>query len=231
MQEILTDPGTGYWDRTWGRMLKHQAMIAPSGKLMQLMLPFLPRGAQVLDLGCGEGRNTLYLARIGYQAIGLDISRKGVTALANNLFEEDVQAGVLVGDAGSIPLRDGSLHGILAHNLFDHVGRDLFHTALASCWRVLVPGGILLMTLDAAAAIEHDPPTHYVGRDDHAVIFVKGPKRGLLFRPYRDEELRELPALGWEIRRQEMSPRRAVILLLQKPNPTAAPPREQLQSR
>ena len=38
----------------------------------------LPRGAKVLDLGCGEGRNALYFARQGFETWGVDISAAGI---------------------------------------------------------------------------------------------------------------------------------------------------------
>ena len=33
----------------------------------------LPENAQILDVACGTGRNLLYLAQSGYEAVGLDI--------------------------------------------------------------------------------------------------------------------------------------------------------------
>ncbi len=36
---------------------------------------------KVLDLGCGQGRNAIALARLGYSVLGLDISRVGIEQL------------------------------------------------------------------------------------------------------------------------------------------------------
>jgi len=203
-----------YWDKLWGRFLRHQGMIAPSGKLVQLLLPVVPRGRLVLDLGCGEGRNTLYLGRIGYRAIGLDLSAKAIRLLKNNLFEEEVKGWGLIGDARQIPFPDGSFDGILAHNLFDHLDQAGFGTALAESLRILKPEGHLLMTLDP-------PPEGLssrvaVTRDDGTIVFVSGPRKGMIFRSWSEAELQPCLERGWQKVKDELTPRKGRILLLKK---------------
>jgi tellurite methyltransferase len=41
----------------------------------------LPKGAKVLDLGCGEGRNALFLAECGLDVTAVDISEAGIGKL------------------------------------------------------------------------------------------------------------------------------------------------------
>ncbi len=41
----------------------------------------LPIGAKVLDLGCGEGRNALFLAECGFDVTAVDISETGIRKL------------------------------------------------------------------------------------------------------------------------------------------------------
>jgi tellurite methyltransferase len=41
----------------------------------------LPSGTKALDLGCGEGRNALYLAGLGFQVSAFDISESGIEKL------------------------------------------------------------------------------------------------------------------------------------------------------
>ena len=38
----------------------------------------LPKGATVLDLGCGTGFDTWLMDRLGYRALGVDVSRVGI---------------------------------------------------------------------------------------------------------------------------------------------------------
>ena len=49
-------------------------------EILRLMPPDRP--VRVLDIGCGEGRNALFLGRKGYHVDAFDISRKGVDKAA-----------------------------------------------------------------------------------------------------------------------------------------------------
>ncbi len=208
-----------YWDRTWSRFLRHQGMIAPSSKLVQQMIPHLRRNARVLDLGCGEGRNTIYLSRIGFQGVGLDLSRKAVKVLNNNLFEEEVRGQGMVGDARRLPLRTASFDGVLAHHLLDHLDGQGFAAAVAEVGRVLKPGGVLLLTMGNFAHLRGG--REVTCRDDGSIVFTSGPNKGMLVRPFQDAALSELGRQGWQILKDELTPRGSKIMLLRRLEPAA----------
>ncbi|MGB0452387.1 MAG: class I SAM-dependent methyltransferase, partial [Bacteriovoracaceae bacterium] len=48
---------------------------------------YIPKGGKVLDVGMGEGRNAVYLARKGYKVTGVDISSVAIRK-ANTLANE-----------------------------------------------------------------------------------------------------------------------------------------------
>ena len=37
-----------------------------------------PKGAKVLDVGCGEGRNSIFMAKIGHEVDAFDVSENAV---------------------------------------------------------------------------------------------------------------------------------------------------------
>lgn len=61
------------WDR---RYEEHGWSVVPDENLVELVAP-LPAG-RALDLGCGTGRNALWLARTGWSVTGVDASRVGL---------------------------------------------------------------------------------------------------------------------------------------------------------
>lgn len=203
-----------FWDKAWSRFLKHQGIIAPSAKLIQHMVQFVPRNGIVLDLGCGEGRNTIYLARIGFRGIGLDLSKKAVQVVGNNIFEEEVKASCLIGDARTLPFRNSSLDGIISHHLFDHLDRNGLYAAFSECFRALKPQAPLLMTYDTFDTLRSS--SHVVRRDDGSMAYVDGPQKGLLMRPLTEEDLAYLTGHGWEQLKNEKTPGGSRIVMFRK---------------
>ncbi len=203
-----------YWEKTWNRFLKYHGMIAPSAKLIQHLFNHVPRNGTILDLGCGEGRNSLYLSQVGYNIVGIDLSFKAARVMKNNFFEEELKGLVIAGDARLMPFKNESVDAILAHHLFDHLDAEGFAVALAEAFRVLKTDGVMLMTVDSFGEFTGDSNT--VLRDDGSIVFVKGGYKGMLLRPYREDELAMLSENGWSILKDEMTPRNCKILLLQK---------------
>ena len=199
-----------YWNKTWNKFLKFQGMIAPSSKLVQHLCNVVPRNGIILDLGCGEGRNSLYLQQVGYKTIGVDLSEKAIRVMKNNFFEEDLRGLPIICDARKLALASDSVDGILAHHLFDHLDFIGFRLSLQEAWRVLKTGGALLMTLDSFSSSSSEKGA--VAKDDGSIVFTEGIRKGMLVRPFKDEELSSLENDGWKILKNELTPKKSKIL-------------------
>lgn len=69
----------------------------------------LPPG-RALDLGCGAGRNTLYLARHGWDATGIDMLSRAIETARSKAVGDAAEARFLQGDVtklGDLDLGDG----------------------------------------------------------------------------------------------------------------------------
>lgn len=203
-----------YWERVWNKFSKLNALIAPSSKLIQHLVSNIHRNGVVLDLGCGEGRNSIYLSRIGFNVVAIDSSFEASKTTSSNFFEEELRGKALSGDARYLPFHNDSFDGILAHHILDHLTKVGFEHAVSELLRVLKPGGLLLMTMDAFVTSRSDKDT--IVKDDGTVAYFRGPNKGKMVRPYVEEEIASLADKGWEIQKSELTPRRNKMLMLKK---------------
>jgi SAM-dependent methyltransferase len=98
-------------------------------------------GRRVVDLGCGDGINTIILASLGAQVLSVDVSKDslrltGQRAAANKV---DSLVTLLHSDAMAIPIEASTADAILCTGLLHQV--DPVKTA-RQIRRVLMPGGI-----------------------------------------------------------------------------------------
>ena len=69
-----------FWENNYSQLNAASAFGEAAEELVQLA-SLLPAGASVLDLGCGEGRNALYLAGRGFRVTAIDVSVSGIEKL------------------------------------------------------------------------------------------------------------------------------------------------------
>lgn len=100
----------------------------------------LPAGP-VLDLGCGPGHWTAWVAARKREVVGLDPA-PGMLARARR---DRPGLGLVLGGAEQLPLRDGCLAGVLAWYSLIHLHPDRIGIALHEIARVLRPGGGALL--------------------------------------------------------------------------------------
>lgn len=75
------------------------AADVPDRRLVELIEGADPiQPGRALDLGCGGGRNTLYLARHGWDVIGIDISRPGIAKARSRAVGDAASARFIEGD-------------------------------------------------------------------------------------------------------------------------------------
>jgi len=113
------------------------------------------RDLTVLDVGCGTGGTTAFLAA-GRRAVGCDASPDALLwARRRDL------AGLVRGDAGALPFATASFDAALALDVLEHHDDD--RAVAAEAWRVLRPGGLLLATVPAFRALwgPHDVLSHH----------------------------------------------------------------------
>jgi SAM-dependent methyltransferase len=124
----------------------------------QLLRGRLKPGMRVVDAGCGEGRNLIYLLRSGYEVFGVDADDQAIESvrmLAASLAPRLPGANFRVEAVEHMSFPDGFADAVLSSAVL-HFARDdrQFEAMVGDMWRVLKPAGLLFCRLASAIGME-----------------------------------------------------------------------------
>ncbi|NJN40931.1 MAG: methyltransferase domain-containing protein [Flammeovirgaceae bacterium] len=95
----------------------------PYPELIDFFKHYEPKG-KLVDLGCGQGRNSISLARLGYKITGIDNSKVGIDQLYTTSKKEGLYVTGLVGDIYSFDsYQDFDI--VLLDSMFHFEKRDI----------------------------------------------------------------------------------------------------------
>lgn len=123
---------------------------------------------EVLDIACGEGRNAIWLARRGWQAVGVDFSAEAVRRARRLAQEAGVAARVrfVVGDVVADPLPTGPFDAVVVSYL--QLPAPQRRATLRKAAARLSPAGTLLVVAHDAANLTDG----IGGPQDPSVLFT-----------------------------------------------------------
>ncbi|MGI6380480.1 MAG: class I SAM-dependent methyltransferase [Anaerolineae bacterium] len=148
MRNPFTDPTIAETYESWYTTSLGQA-VAQAEKAALLGLAELRSGETALDVGCGTGHFTQMLAEAGAQAAGCDASEAMLHQAARTRQELRWQ----LADARELPYADATWDLVLSVTMLEFVEEPA--RALDEMWRVLAPGGRLVV-----AVLQVDTPWH-----------------------------------------------------------------------
>ncbi len=77
---------------------QRHALGKPTKAFVEFFDQYQKQTADVLDLGCGQGRDALFIARHGHHVVGVDISQTGISQLLEDARSEDLNIEGVVAD-------------------------------------------------------------------------------------------------------------------------------------
>ena len=86
------------WAREYARTPQVYIWGTAPSAFARKVSALLPRGARVLELGCGEGRDCVFLASRGFDVTGIEISAAGLRKAARLARERGVEVRWVHGD-------------------------------------------------------------------------------------------------------------------------------------
>jgi tellurite methyltransferase len=121
------------------------ALGAPSPAFVKFFQEYKGPALRVLDIGCGQGRDALFIARLGHTVVGVDMASAGIAQLNAAAKAEGLP---IIGEVANIITYepDGQFDILLIdrtlHMLLDS---DERHACFATLLNHLSPGGTLLL--------------------------------------------------------------------------------------
>jgi len=144
-----------------GRMLNRY----PSEVVVSFIMRAFPTlearvGKRVLDLGCGAGNNVRFLARDGFDVLGIDGSQTAIETARQRLEADGLKAELMVMDFTALDLPDATFDCVIDRGSVTCNRRAEIETVLDTVRSVLKPGGLFFSQMYSArtAGLEYGRP-------------------------------------------------------------------------
>lgn len=117
---------------------------ADLGKHLSVFLKLVPNAApNVLDAGCGTGRDLRAMTSVGLQAYGLDLSQQMLELARAGA----PRAELVRGDLRHLPFGDETFGGVWSIASVVHLAPADLRGAVAEFARIVVPNGVVFMSV------------------------------------------------------------------------------------
>lgn len=114
----------------------------PSTTLVSLALKSFKKGGKVLDLGCGCGKHTKFLAENGFEVYATDYSNAGLKAAKEFLEENKLKAEFKEAFIDDIPYEDGFFDAVVCYGVLNYNELEVIEKTAYEIHRVLAGGGV-----------------------------------------------------------------------------------------
>lgn len=106
------------------------------------------KAEKILDLGCGSGRNALFLAKNGFKVWGIDNAQEGLNTLKNSAQKSGANIELTCADIyKKLPYKDNSFDAVISLQVLQHNKRSQIQNTINELQRVLKPNGFLFITV------------------------------------------------------------------------------------
>jgi SAM-dependent methyltransferase len=127
----------------WSEM----SYVRSTQEQVNFVIKHVERTGSVLDLGCGNGRHAVPLAKAGYEVVGLDISVRQLQKAQNKAAEAKIDLNIVRADMRQLPFHTGAFSLVASLDTsFGYFSNeaDALQTLLEAT-RVLSQQGLLIL--------------------------------------------------------------------------------------
>jgi len=143
---------------------------------------------RILDLGCGSGKHSVQLAKLGFMAIGADVSLSGLS-LAREWAQQELAtlplANVVFREP--LPFATSTFDGLLSTQVIHHARLNEVRLAIREIHRLLRPGALAFISV---AGSWHEPGP-FVEVEPSTFVAQTGSEAGLPHHIFSEADLQD----------------------------------------
>ena len=184
-------PESPWWDSFYADRAKPCPFFvdAPDESLFEWVNGGLIRPGRALDLGCGHGRNAVFLARAGFDVEGVDFSQTAIDWAGERVKEAGVDVTLTCRSVFELDIRPGTCDLVYDSGCFHHMAPDQREPYVQLVANALKPGGWFGLT-----CFRPEGGSGYTDED----VYERGSLGGGL--GYTEQRLREIWSQGLQVR-------------------------------
>lgn len=132
-----------YWDEALKRYAAKSWVDKPTIFAEQIT-SYFPKRGKLLELAAGQGQDSRYFARLGYQVTATDLVDTGLNEASQKAKKENLKIDFQVVDlAGPLPFPDAAFDIVYSHLGLHYLNKADTEKMFQEIHRVLKPGGVL----------------------------------------------------------------------------------------
>ena len=168
------------WDSQWStRQVQDDIRMQDFFSGRQFIAKFYPWWGKGLEAGCGLGRYVFYFSVLGCDITGVDFSSESVGKARTFALEHEFSPEMFVlGDIERLQFDDNAFSYYISLGVLEHFYEGP-ERALREAFRVLAPGGIILVTTPNKYSLEVIKGSMKKSIT-HAIVPLNGPKTSMV---------------------------------------------------
>lgn len=114
----------------------------------KLFRKFFKKGSKILDIGCGGGRTTIPLSKLGYKVTAIDIVPKFIKIAKYNAKKNKVNPKVEMVNVTKMKYKAKSFdNALFSYNGIEHLSPEEIEKGMSNIFKVLKRNGIFIFTV------------------------------------------------------------------------------------
>jgi cyclopropane fatty-acyl-phospholipid synthase-like methyltransferase len=182
------------WDEIYLKIEKERKILKPHSDLKEIAKFFKrEKVKKILDLGCGNGRNLIFLAKKDFEVYGIDYSKIALKFLKEGLKEEGLKAKLkLFNIFKKLPYKDNFFDALISIRVIHHQRLKEIKKLMREIERVLKTGGLFFGTVLAREKIPKERLSQLKFIDKRTYFILEGPEKGLYHFHFNRKILKNL---------------------------------------